>query len=113
MNNGKVRRKKAMSQNRERLLLVFELLKRDTNIDHPISSSEIIKKLKDKGISADRRSIYEDIRTLIDRGVDICTYEENGQGYYLRETEFEFSQLRLLTDAVLSAKFISASQSKE
>lgn len=102
-----------MSQNRERLLLVSEILKRDTNIDHPATSSEIINKLKAEGITADRRSIYEDIRTLIDRGYDICTYEENNRGYYLRETEFEFSELRLLTDAVLSARFISTAQSKE
>lgn len=102
-----------MSQNRERLLSVYEILKRDTNVDHPISSTEIIKKLKAEGIHADRRAVYEDIRTLIDRGVDVCTYEENSKGYYLREREFEFSELRLLTDAVLSAKFISKSQSKE
>jgi len=102
-----------MSQNRERLLLVYEILKRDTNVDHPISSTEIIRKLRAEGILADRRAVYEDIRTLVDRGVDVSSYEENGRGYYLREREFEFSELRLLTDAVLSAKFISKSQSRE
>lgn len=102
-----------MSHNRERLLLVYEILKRDTNVDHPISVNAIINKLKPEGITADRRAIYEDMHTLMDRGVDICTYEENNKGYYLRESEFEFSELRLLTDAVLSAKFISKSQSKE
>lgn len=102
-----------MSHNRERLLLVYEILKRDTNVDHPISVNAIINKLKPEGITADRRAIYEDMYTLMDRGVDICTYEENNKGYYLRETEFEFSELRLLTDAVLSAKFISKSQSKD
>jgi predicted DNA-binding transcriptional regulator YafY len=100
-----------MSQNRERLLSVFEILKRDTNVDHPLSSTEIIAKLAAEGIRADRRAVYEDIRTLVDRGVDIATYEETGKGYYMREREFEFSELRLLTDAVLSAKFISKSQS--
>jgi predicted DNA-binding transcriptional regulator YafY len=102
-----------MSQNRERLLSVFEILKRDTNVDHPVSSTEIIEKLGAEGIHADRRAVYEDIHTLIDRGIDVCTYTENNRGYYLREREFEFSELRLLTDAVLSAKFISKSQSRE
>ena len=102
-----------MSHNRERLLLVYEILKRETNVDHPISVNAIINKLKLDGITADRRAIYEDMHTLMDRGVDICPYEENNKGYYIRETEFEFSELRLLTDAVLSAKFISKSQSRE
>ena len=102
-----------MSQNRERLLLVLEILKKETNVDHPLSSTEIIAKLAAEGIRADRRAVYEDIHTLVDRGVDISAYEENKKGYYMRERDFEFSELRLLTDAVLSAKFISKSQSRE
>ena len=69
-----------MSQNRERLLSVFEILKRDTNVDHPVSSTEIIEKLGAEGIHADRRAVYEDIHTLIDRGIDVCTYAENNRG---------------------------------
>lgn len=102
-----------MSNTRKRLIYVLKILKRETNVDHPLNATEIITRLDSYGIKADRRAIYEDINTLIDCGYDISTFEENRVGYYLRETDFEFSELRLLTDAVLSARFISKSQSKE
>ena len=96
-----------MSQNRERLLSVFEILKRDTNVDHPISSNRDHRKTGlQKEFDADRRG---GIRRYPypDRpgGRRICTYDgEYSKGYYLREREFEFSELRLLTDAVLVRK---------
>ncbi len=98
---------------RGRLLAVLEILRKCSNEQHPLTSTEIITKLKAiYGISADRRSVYEDIEAVIDGGYDICTYAENGKGYYLREAEFEFSELRLLVDAVLAARFISKNHSK-
>ena len=45
-------------------------------------------------------------------GYDISTYDENGKGYYLREREFEESELRLLIDGVLSSRYVPQKHAK-
>lgn len=103
-----------LSNSRNRLLAVSEILRRYTNEQHPMTATDIIEKLNlIYNISADRRSVYEDIQAIIAVGFDISTYGDNGKGFYLRECEFEFSELRMLVDAVLSARFISKSHSKK
>ncbi len=102
------------ANSRLRLLSVLEILRKETNEQHMLTANEIISKLNSRyDIKADRRVIYEDVEALISFGYDISKYEENGRGYFLRESEFEFSELRLIADAVLSARFISKSHSRK
>jgi predicted DNA-binding transcriptional regulator YafY len=72
-----------------------------------------MKKLNtDYDISVDRRTIYRNIGHLIDFGNDISTHDENNIGYYLRERDFETSELRLLADVVFTAEFIPEKEGK-
>ena len=43
--------------------------------------------------------------------MDINTYEENRKGYFLRSRDFDLHEIKLLVDAVLSAKFITVKKS--
>ena len=56
---------------RGRLLMVLELLKLNSDSEHPMSSAEILEQLKKDGIEAERKSIYRDIEALRDFGFDI------------------------------------------
>ena len=64
-------------------------------------------------MSCDRKSIGRNINALIDAGIDIATYDENNEGYYLREPLFDDSEVRMLIDSVLASRYISGSYAQD
>ena len=75
---------------------------------HPVSMAQILVELDRHGITAERKSIYDDIECLRDYGVDIIqTGSGKGTGYYVASREFELPELKLLVDSVQSSKFIT------
>jgi predicted DNA-binding transcriptional regulator YafY len=75
--------------------------------------SEIIDYLEKEGISAERKAIYNDIKTLQDFGMDICREKTGTVTYKLVSRDFELPELKLLVDAVQSSKFITEKKSLE
>ena len=60
-------------------LCILEILKAYSDEEHPLTSGEIIKKLKaDYGLSAARNAVGRNLSLLCELGWDISTYEENG-----------------------------------
>ncbi|WP_346727781.1 WYL domain-containing protein [Lentihominibacter hominis] len=79
-----------------------------------MSAEDLINALNRYGIEAERKTIYSDIKVLIEFGIDIISL--NGgktPGYYIGTREFELPELKLLVDAVQASKFITAKKSKE
>ena len=74
----------------------------------------IVRALEEYGISAERKSLYGDIETLLNYGMDIIG-EQDGKHYRYRvaSREFELPELKLLVDAVQSSKFITERKSTE
>lgn len=96
------------------ILCILDILKQFSDPDHILSVSDILKKMKTMyDVKADRRTVYRNIDALIEFGYDISKYSENKEGYFLREREFEPSEIHMLCDAVLSAECISKAQGKE
>ena len=96
--------------NKTRILLVLEVLKEFSDEDHAVKADTIIKRIKDEGLKCDRKTLYDDIKSLSDAGYDII--HESGIGYKLVSRDFDDAELRLLADAVYSSRFISADKSK-
>lgn len=96
-----------------KILYLKKLLEDRTDELHPISMSEILEALEQKGIHAERKSIYSDISQLQEYGVDIQRQHGSSGGYYLASREFELPELRLLVDAVQASKFLTAKKSLE
>ena len=96
-----------------KLLHILDILKKYSDEDHPINASQIAERLSDRGIVAERKSIYDDILNLEDYGYDIIKAPSNKGGWFLGEREFEVPEIYLLSDAVKSAKFISASKTRD
>ncbi len=101
---------RSLNQKRK-LTAVKEILYENTNPAHPITVKEIISQLNSIGISAERKSIYDDIETLKALGEDIKTVREKTTGYYIDKRDFDLSELKLLIDAVRASKFIPEKQS--
>lgn len=74
---------------------------------------EILDKLHAIGISAERKSIYDDIAALKIYGLDIVSRKGKTPGYLLNSRKFNSSELRLLVDAVAQSSLISKKASLE
>lgn len=95
-----------------KILYVLDILKRYSDEENPINAVEICRRLEEKGISAERKSVYADIEALIDSGYDILR-SYSPKGFFMASREFEEPEIYLLTDAVRTAKFISPKKTRE
>lgn len=96
------------------VICILEILKEHSDEEHILSMGEITKKMKSiYDLSVERRTVYAAVDTLKLLGYDISAHEENKKGYYLRERDFELSEIKLLMDRVYSTSFISAKQTTE
>lgn len=104
----------AKSSNQKlKILYIMQMLLEETDEEHGISVKEIIEKLAIHDISAERKSIYNDIDTLIEFGMDIITIKSKEARYFVGSREFELAELKLLVDAVQCSKFITEKKSYE
>lgn len=95
------------SKQKLKLLYILRFLMQHSDEEHPVSTAEIIAELARNGISAERKSIYDDIEALTQFGIDIIKLSGKKSGYYIGERDFELPELKLLVDSVQSSKFIT------
>lgn len=103
----------AVSSVKLRMLYIMKLLLEKTDERHVMSAADIGKALDKYGMSADRKTVYSDIETLCEFGIDILQAKGTNGGYYIGSREFELPELKLLVDAVQASKFISRKKSEE
>lgn len=102
----------AKSENqKQKLFRILEILMRETDEDHGLTINEIISRLEEYGISAERKSLYSDFATLEEVGFSVVRLYGNPPSYTLAERIFEMPELKLLVDAIQSSKFITAEKS--
>ena len=99
------------SNQKGKLLLELDFLRRESDEDHPVSTQDILNYLSQNGVGAERKSIYSDLDTLADYGYDIQRRPGPGGGVWLGERDFELAELKLLVDAVESSRFITKRKS--
>ena len=73
-----------------KILYILDYLEKYSHEAHPVRASELIAMLeRDHNISCERKTIYSDIATLQDFGVDIITLPGKNGGYYIGYRNFE------------------------
>ena len=87
-----------------KLLYLMRLFLERTDEAHPVTVPELIAALGQYGVSAERKSLYDDFEALRHFGLDIV---QNGGKYYVGSRDFELPELKLLVDIVQSSKFIT------
>ncbi|MBQ4058425.1 MAG: WYL domain-containing transcriptional regulator [Lachnospiraceae bacterium] len=95
---------------RVRILHVLQLLWEQSDEEHPITASEFLRRLEEKGIRCERKTIYSDLKDLEEFGFDVIRTQK---GAYIGKRDFELPELKLLADAVQSSKFITEKKSDE
>ena len=114
--------------------LVLQYLLKYSDENHTVSAPELVAYLQEEcGIYAERRSIYRDIEEinkamlivedeittdeaeekLADENSDrYVVYDKSKKGFYVQRRHYEADDIRLLAEAIYSAKFLTEKQSQ-
>lgn len=96
-----------MQYSKLKTLLIYNILEKYSDEEHPLSTTDLISMLEEKGVKCERKSIYADIAALNDIGCDIITVTSPKRGFFMASRTFEIPEVMLLIDAVSSAGFIT------
>ena len=102
------------SNQKLKLYYLAKIMTEKTDDEHMITMPEIQNALKAYDITADRKSLYDDIEALRTLGIEVIG-EKVGRYYYYHvgAKQFEIAELKLLVDAIQSSKFITEKKSNE
>lgn len=105
------------SRQKQKILQILRMLMEQTDENHGLTVAQIIENLEGMGISAERKSVYDDLEVLEQFGdsfgFELCRQKTNTVTYYIGSRVFQLPELKLLVDSVQSSKFITASKSHE
>ena len=91
-----------------KLYRLAQIMLERTDDDHYITMPEIMSALGEYEITADRKSIYNDLRDLEILGIEVEGEPVgNRYHYHVVNRPFELPELKLLVDAIQSSKFIT------
>ena len=100
--------------NNQKLKLYYlsRIMTERTDDAHSLTMSEIQEALDEYDVSADRKSLYNDLEALRVLGIDVIG-EKDGRSYsyHVGSKMFEIAELKLLVDAIQSSKFITERKS--
>ncbi len=102
------------SNQKLKLYYLARIMVSQTDDDHALTMPQIQKHLEAYGVTADRKSLYDDMEALRVLGIDVIG-EKVGRNffYHVGEKRFEIAELKLLVDAIQSSKFITGKKSNE
>ena len=102
------------SNQKLKLIYLIKILLEKTDDNHSITMPEMIEALAAYDVTAERKSIYTDIDTIRELGIDVIGEQKGKTFYYhVADRQFELAELKLLVDVIQSSKFITARKSKE
>ncbi|MCR5650072.1 MAG: WYL domain-containing protein [Lachnospiraceae bacterium] len=97
-----------------KLYYLSRIMTEKTDDEHALTLPEIKAYLEEYGVTADRKSLYDDLEALRVLGIDVIGEQRNRNYYYhVGKKQFEIAELKLLVDAIQSSKFITEKKSRE
>ena len=97
-----------------RPIYLIDILKERTDEDHYLTTSQLCAILKNEyGIETHRTTIKSDIEMLQQAGIGIQAVRSTQNQYNFIERDFDTAELKLLIDAVQSAKFMTKTKSDQ
>lgn len=102
-----------MANKKLKLLYLARFLQEQTDEEHPKTVQDMIAYLAHWGISAERKSIYDDLGLLQLYGMDIQGVRSKSYGYFLGQRDFQLPELKMLIDVVQASPFLTPGKSME
>ena len=103
----------ANNKQKLKLLYVYRMLMEETDASKGLTMTDILTKLAEQGIEAERKSIYKDVEALKQFGVEVITLPRSPVEYAVAKGKFSLSELALLIDAVQGTTFLTDAKSKQ
>ena len=102
------------TNNKYKLYRLAQIMMEKTDEEHYITMPEIMEELGRYEITADRKTIYADLKDLENLGIEVEGEPVgNRYHYHVISRSFELPELKLLVDAIQSSKFITERKSKD
>ena len=95
------------SEQKIRLLVLYDILRKETDEEHSLSTKELLEKLAVRGIQATRQTVYDDIEMLNAFGYEIMAVHGRNNRYFVGDRTFELPEVQVLLHAVGAAKFLT------
>ena len=99
-------------RNKQRPFRLLKYLYENTDEEHPISTTELVRIFVSEDAHAKRKTVKDDIDVLVGEGFDVVTVRGRNNSFFLGTRKFELPEVKLLIDAVSSSRFISAEKSE-
>ena len=87
-----------------KLLVLWDILQKNTDEDHALNADEIRLKLKDYGINVIRRVVAEDIAALNEYGYEVLSFKKKYYYYYVVNRTLETAEAVMLADVINASK---------
>ncbi len=89
-----------MQSKKQLILCVWNLLNNETDKDHPLTQTELAKRISGEKFSCDRKTVCRNIKFLKDMGYPII---KTKQGFYM-DKAFSIEDIVFVKSAILSAE---------
>lgn len=103
---------KAESVSKIKYLKIWDILRQETDAEHPMNTPDLLARLEECGIKCDRRTLYRNIEELNECGYEILKKKGKTNEYYVEDRSFDIPEIHILMDAVQAASFITEKKTK-
>lgn len=94
-----------------KLLLLWDILCKNTDENHALNTDEIANLLALRGVNVSRKILVQDIAILCDNGYEVLSYKKKYHYYYVVNRSLETAEVVMLAD-VINASKLPVSQKK-
>lgn len=101
------------SNQKLKLLYIYKILLEQTDTQNGLTLAQISAELAKYDITAERKTLYDDIEALKLFGVDVATRRDRQVRYYVASRELGLEELKLMADAVSASSFISGKEKEK
>lgn len=102
------------NSNRIKLMKLYEFLMNETDEEHPISKTDLCRRLNEQGVSCHERTITRDIAVLNEFGYEVCGFMSGREKvYYVPERSFSIPELKIMIDAIQASSFVTEKKTGE
>lgn len=98
---------------KQKLLCLLRMMQTETDINQGLSMPQIIERLEEAGIQAERKALYRDIAALREAGFDIRKLPTRPVQYALVRNELGLDDVMMLVDVVQSSPFLTDRKSNQ
>ncbi|MBQ2070758.1 MAG: WYL domain-containing protein [Oscillospiraceae bacterium] len=97
-----------------KMLALWEILKQESDAEHPLSTNDVCRKLAARGIPCERKSVSTDVALLIRHGYEVRTEKVGRDRYYwVPDRRFSVPELKIMIDALQAATFVTEKKTAE